>query len=119
LTPEPRSAAAAPAFAEGQVVTVFRTRRRPGTEDVYGPLAEAMLAAARAQPGFVDFATFESPDGERVSLVTFDSPQAHAAWRDDPRHRAAQHQGRDELYDAYSVQVGRCTGVTRWQRAPD
>jgi heme-degrading monooxygenase HmoA len=109
-------AVGSPSFREGQVVTVFRSRRRPGTEDSYGPLAESLLAAARAQPGFVDFATFESDDGEHVSLVTFDSPEAHAAWRDDPRHRAAQVVGRDELYDAFSIQVGTCTGVTRWER---
>ncbi|MGD0881937.1 MAG: antibiotic biosynthesis monooxygenase [Acidimicrobiales bacterium] len=109
----------APVFAEGQIVTVFRSRRRPGTEDVYGPLADAMLAAARTQPGFVDFATFESADGERVSLVTFDSPDSHALWRDDPRHRSAQRQGRDELYDSFTIQVGVCTGVTRWVRPDD
>jgi len=106
------------AFAEGQVVTVFRSRRRPGTEDAYGPLADAMLAAARAQPGFLDFATFEGVDGERVSIITFATPEAHAAWRDDPTHRAAQQRGRDELYDEYSIQVGTCTQATRWTRPP-
>ncbi len=106
----------APMFTAGQVVTVFRSRRRSGTEAVYGPLADAMLAAARARPGFVDFATFESADGEHVSLVTFDSPESHAAWRDDPRHRDAQRQGRESLYESYSVQVGECTVVTTWER---
>jgi len=110
---------AEPAFAAGQVVTVFRSRRREGTDDGYGPLADAMLEAARAVPGFVDFSTFAAADGERVSLVTFDSPESHAAWRDDPRHRAAQERGRDELYDGYSVQVARCTSATHWSRPAD
>jgi heme-degrading monooxygenase HmoA len=116
MTPDDRPGVDPPTFAEGQVVTVFRSRRRPDTDDAYGPLAETMLAAARAQPGFIDFATFESADGERVSLVTFASPEAHAAWRDDPRHRDAQRRGRDELYDGYSIQVSVCTGATRWER---
>jgi heme-degrading monooxygenase HmoA len=103
------------AFAGGQVVTVFRSRRRPGTDDAYGPLAEAMLRAARAQPGFIDFATFESADGERVSLITFASAEAQAAWRDDPAHRAAQQRGRDELYESYSVQVSTCETVSQWE----
>ena len=106
-------------FAEGQVVTVFRSRRRAGTEDAYGPLAEAMLAAARAQPGFVDFATFAGADEERVSIITFATPEAHAAWRDDPAHRAAQRRGREELYDAYSIQVGTCSRATSWDRPSD
>ena len=71
-------------------------------------LSEAMLAAARAVPGFVDFATFAGDDGERVSLVTFATPEAHAAWRDDPRHRAAQRRGVDEFYEWYSIQVATC-----------
>ena len=64
-----------------------------------------MEAAARAMPGFVDFKTFVADDGERVSIVVFDSPEAHAAWRDDPRHRAAQRRGREEWYAEYRIQV--------------
>lgn len=108
-----------PAFAGGQVVTVFRSRRRPDTDDAYGPLAGAMLEAARSQPGFVDFATFESPDGDRVSLITFTSAEAQSAWRDDPAHRAAQQRGRDDLYEWYSIQVSTCTAVSRWSRPED
>jgi heme-degrading monooxygenase HmoA len=106
-------------FAAGQVVTVFRSRRRTGADEAYARLAAAMLDAARAVPGFVDFATFVGEDGDRVSLVTFATPEAHAAWRDDPAHRAAQRQGRDELYEWYSVQVAACTGATVWERPED
>ena len=108
-----------PAFTEGQVVTVFRSRRHPGTAATYGAVAEAMLARARTRTGFVDFATFESPDGEQVALVTFATMEDHNAWRDDAAHRAAQQQGRDELYDGYSVQVGTCIAASRWTRPAD
>ena len=74
-------------FGEGQVVTVFRSRRRPAAESAYQRMALEMEAAARAMPGFVDFKTFVAEDGEQVSVVTFGSPAAHRAWRDDPRHR--------------------------------
>ncbi len=109
---------AVPRFAEGQLVTVFRSRRRADSEEAYARTAEAMLASARAVPGFVDFATFVGEDGDRVSVVTFATPEAHAAWRDDPAHRAAEQQGRDEFYEWYSVQVATCTGATAWER-PD
>ena len=49
-------------------------------------------------PGFVDFKTFTADDGEQVSVVTFATPADQRAWRDDPRHRRAQQQGRDEFY---------------------
>ena len=86
------------------VVTVFRSRLReePGG---YEETADEMEAAAREMPGFVDFKTFRADDGERVSLVTFASMEAHDAWRDDPRHRAAQQRGRQEWYAEYHIQV--------------
>jgi len=103
-------------FGEGQVVTVFRSRRRPAAESAYQRMALEMEAAARAMPGFVDFKTFVAEDGEQVSVVTFGSPAAHRAWRDDPRHRSAQQQGRDAFYLEYSVQVGACTHFSAWAR---
>jgi heme-degrading monooxygenase HmoA len=105
-------------FAEGQVITVFRSRRRPGSEAAYLQLSEEMRAAARAVPGFVDFKTFAASDGEQVSLITFASLESHRFWRDDPRHRRAQRRGRGDFYLGYSVQVGSCTHVSRWTRDP-
>jgi heme-degrading monooxygenase HmoA len=101
-------------FTEGQVVTVFRSRRREDSEDAYRVLAAEMQAAARSVPGFVDFKTFTAEDGEHVSLVTFASTEAHQAWRNDPRHRDAQRHGRAEFYSEYSIQVGHCTHVSIW-----
>ena len=75
-------------FAEGQMVTVFRSRRRAGSEEAYRGVSEAMQAAARSVPGFVDFKTFTAEDGEHVSLVTFASLESHQVWRNDgPRSR--------------------------------
>jgi heme-degrading monooxygenase HmoA len=103
-------------FTEGQVVTVFRSRRRSESDSAYRRLAQEMEGTARAMPGFVDFKTFAADDGERVSLITFATPADHEAWRDDRRHRRAQQQGRDDFYLGYSVQVGVCTHVSGWGR---
>lgn len=101
-------------FVEGQVVTVFRSRRREGSETAYRELSAAMQAAARSVPGFVDFKTFTAEDGEHVSVVTFASLESHQVWRNDQRHRQAQRQGREEFYDEYSIQVGECTHTSQW-----
>jgi heme-degrading monooxygenase HmoA len=106
-------------FAEGQVITIFRSRRRPDSELDYQRVVAAMEAAARKMPGFVDFKTFAAEDGEKVSLVTFATPATQQAWRDDPRHRRAQQQGRDQFYDEYSIQVGECGHVSHWERRVD
>jgi heme-degrading monooxygenase HmoA len=87
-----------------QIVTVFRSRLREDHQG-YDDTAHEMEAAARAMPGFVDFKSFAAEDGERVSIATFASADAHAAWRDDPRHRAVQQRGRKEWYAEYHIQV--------------
>ena len=56
-------------------------------------------------PGFVDFKTFTASDGERVSIVVFDGPGTHDAWRTDPEHRTAQQRGRDDIYTEYSITI--------------
>lgn len=56
-------------------------------------------------PGFIDFKTFVAPDGERVSLVVFDTRAHHDAWRNDPDRRSAQQRGRDSFYRDYTIAV--------------
>ncbi len=88
------------------VVTVFRSRLRDNAEtNGYAELATAMEARARQMPGFADFKTFVAADGERVSLVTFDTIAHHQAWRDDPEHRSAQQRGREDFYLEYTISV--------------
>jgi heme-degrading monooxygenase HmoA len=86
------------------MVTVFRSRLRD-VHDGYDEMAEAMEAAARTMPGFVDFKSFVAEDGERVSIAVFDSAENHAAWRNHSDHRVAQQRGRAEWYAEYHIQV--------------
>ena len=88
-----------------EMVTVFRSRLRADAGDEYARTADEMERLAREVPGFVDFKQFAADDGERVSLITFASREAHDAWRDDPRHRAAQRRGREQWYAEYRIQV--------------
>ena len=89
------------------IVTVFRSRLRSQAVALgYDKLADEMERRARAMPGFVDFKTFSASDGERVSVVVFDSIEDHNRWRDDPEHRAAQQRGITEFYAEYEITVG-------------
>jgi heme-degrading monooxygenase HmoA len=74
---------------------------------------------ARAMPGFVEIKSFIADDGERVSVVTFESTETQAAWRQHPEHRIAQRRGRDEFYDEYLIQVCRMSSERRFSRRPD
>ncbi len=88
------------------VVTIFRSRLRPEHEPEYHHVADRMRELAQAMPGFISIKTFAAPDGERVSLVEFDSEANHNAWRDHPAHREAQRLGRERFYSEYRIQVG-------------
>jgi heme-degrading monooxygenase HmoA len=101
----------------GPIVTVFRSTLRPDAAEDYELVAERMLGLARAMPGFVDYKTFESGDGERVTIVTFATADEHRAWRDHPEHRQAQRLGRERFYDSYAIQVGRVTTEHRFDRS--
>ncbi|HXQ58895.1 MAG TPA: antibiotic biosynthesis monooxygenase [Acidimicrobiales bacterium] len=100
--------------AAPSVVTVFRSRLRPGSVEEYEPLAERMVELARAMPGFVDYKTFAADDGERVTVVTFSSLEDHRAWRNHAEHRRAQTLGRERLYESFAIQVCTCISETRF-----
>lgn len=89
----------------GPIVTVFRSRLRSESQSDYAELAPMMEERARASEGLRDFKTFLADDGERVSIIVFDTWEHHRAWRDDEEHRSAQRRGRRELYAEYSIQV--------------
>ena len=96
----------------GPVLTVFRSRLRPGTEAEYVRVAKRMDELAAQMPGFIGIKTFEAGDGERVSIVEFASAAEAMAWRNHPEHREAQRLGREQFYAAYDVIV--CTPLRRY-----
>jgi heme-degrading monooxygenase HmoA len=94
------------------VVILFRSRLARGHDDEYEATAQRMTDLASAMPGFISFKTFGNADGERVSIIEFESEETAAAWRNHPEHRHAQRRGREAFYHSYSIQV--CTEVRRY-----
>ncbi len=90
---------------EGRVVVVFRSRLNEGVDSEYGPETARMVDLVSTMPGFRAIKTFTADDGERVSVIDFDSLEAERAWRDHPEHRKAQRRGREEFYAEYKIQV--------------
>jgi heme-degrading monooxygenase HmoA len=89
------------------LVTVFRSRLRPGLSDEYGAAVERMSALAETMPGYISHKTFLSPDGERCTIVEFEHEEGLRAWRTNREHIEAQRLARDKYYTEYHVQV--CT----------
>jgi heme-degrading monooxygenase HmoA len=89
------------------IVTVFRSRLKPGAGEDYGTMVGRMMELARSTPGFVSHKTFTADDGERVSIVEFAHEEGQHAWRTNPEHRAAQRVAGQKYYSEYHIQV--CT----------
>ena len=87
------------------IVTVFRSRLMPGLQDEYVALVDRMIALASQMPGYISHKGFFAEDGERCTIVEFESEAAQRAWRMHPEHRDAQRKAREVYYSAYSVQV--------------
>src|SRR6185437_2763744 len=63
------------------IVTVFRSRLMPGVRDEYLVLAERMNEIAKTMPGYISHKGFFADDGERVTIVEFESEEGMRAWR--------------------------------------
>lgn len=98
------------------IVVVFRSRLSPEAGDDYSEMTGEMLATAKEMPGFVEFKSFKADDGERVSLVYWQDQETMAAWRNHPRHRIAQQNGRSKWYQEYRIEVAEVQREGRFER---
>ncbi|MGH6788924.1 MAG: antibiotic biosynthesis monooxygenase family protein [Pseudolabrys sp.] len=98
------------------IVTVFRSRLLPGVREDYVALAERMNELARTMPGYISHKGFFADDGERVTVVEFESEEGMRAWRMDLEHRAAQRKAREIYYSEYSVQVCEVVRESKFSR---
>jgi heme-degrading monooxygenase HmoA len=89
------------------LITVFRSRLRPGMRDEYLALVDRMDTLARTMPGYISHKGFFANDGERVTIVEFEHEEGLRAWRTNREHIAAQKLAREKYYTEYRVQV--CT----------
>lgn len=87
------------------VITVFRSRVRPENAAEYMKMAAKMKELAAAMPGYISHKGFTAEDGERCTIVEFESEEAHRAWAELPAHRKAQQLGRERFYSEFSIHV--------------
>ena len=87
------------------VITVFRSRLRPESVEAYADWAARMGKLAQSMPGYLSHKVFIAEDGERVTLVEFESEQAQKVWSTHPEHLKAKGKGRESFYAEYSLQV--------------
>ncbi len=66
------------------MVTVFRSRIRQENAEEYMKMAAKMAELAAQMPGYVSHKGFTAEDGERVTIVEFESEETHRAWAEHP-----------------------------------
>jgi heme-degrading monooxygenase HmoA len=99
------------------IVTVFRSRLREGLREDYVGLVARMVELARTMPGYISHKGFFAEDGERVTIVEFESLEAQRAWRMHPDHREAQRLGRETYYEEYGIQICEVVREAKFSRS--
>ena len=89
------------------IITVFRSRVKPEAQEEYGRWAARMSELARQMPGYVSHKGFVADDGERVTIVEFESEETQRAWSLHREHAEAKKKGRASCYSEYRIQI--CT----------
>jgi glutathione S-transferase len=76
-----------------------------GVPDGYDAAADAMVALAKKQPGFLGIESARGADGFGITVSYWDSLEAIKNWREHPEHRAVQARGRESYYARYDLRV--------------
>jgi heme-degrading monooxygenase HmoA len=87
------------------IVTVFRSRVRPEAVEEYARWSARIGDLARQMPGYLSHKSFVAEDGERLTLVEFESEMAQRAWSEHRKHVEARAKGRSHFYLEYRIQI--------------
>ena len=101
------------------IVTIFRSRLNPGVQEEYGRMAKHMSELARTIPGYVSHKGFTADDGERVTIVEFESEEALHEWRLHPEHAKAKRRGIQSFFSDYKFQICTVLRDRKWTSAPN
>jgi heme-degrading monooxygenase HmoA len=96
------------------IVTVFRTRLNQDAQEEYGPMAKQMSELARGIAGYISHKGFVAEDGERVTIVEFESEQALRAWQVHPEHGKAKRRGIESFFSDYKFQICSVIRARTW-----
>jgi heme-degrading monooxygenase HmoA len=87
------------------IVTVFRSRLNPDAQEEYGPMAKQMSELAQGISGYISHNGFVADDGERVTIVEFETEEALRAWQIHPEHGKAKRRGIESFFSDYKFQI--------------
>jgi heme-degrading monooxygenase HmoA len=97
------------------IVVVFRSRLHPDAVEAYAPMAVRMSKIAKEVPGYVSHKAFIAADGERVTIVEFESETALQIWRVNREHIEAKKHGFNEFFIEFSYHICSVMRSKNWK----
>ncbi len=87
------------------ILVAFRSRLRPEATEAYAAMVQQIGPLAMQMPGYISHKAYTAADGERVTLVEYESEEAVKLWARDRQHAAAKKAGRGGFFSWYRVQI--------------
>lgn len=85
---------------------IFRSNRT--SQDAgYSEMAARMEELVRQQPGFLEMASFRSPDGAGATISYWEDLDAIRAWKQNTEHQQAQQLGKQKWYHSYTIEIAK------------
>lgn len=91
-------------------VVCFSSQRTEGDLG-YGAMADAMVALAVKQPGFLGIESVRGEDGFGITNSYWADEPSILAWKAVVSHQAAQRLGRERWYEDYRVVIAKVERV--------
>ncbi|MFN8586558.1 MAG: antibiotic biosynthesis monooxygenase [Candidatus Eisenbacteria bacterium] len=88
-------------------VVAFTSQRTSADADGYARMADAMVALAPTQDGFLGIESARGADGFGITLSYWRDEASIAAWKRVAAHAAAQRAGHERWYEDFVVRVAR------------
>ena len=82
----------------------------------YAEMADAMVAAAKDQPGYIGIDSTRGADGFGITVSYWHDEKAMADWKAEAKHLLAQKLGKERWYDHYTLRVAK---VERQYEGPE
>ncbi len=99
------------------VLLLFKTQQRSDiNQEDYQKAGARMQELASKMPGFISIKGYTADDGERLSIIKFESAETMEAWRTHPEHLAVQRRAREAFYESYWGQAFALVREYEWSR---
>lgn len=102
-------------------VIIFEVCPHASQKDRYFELAAQLRETLVKQPGFLQIERFQSlvDEGKILSLSSWESEEAIAAWRHQADHMLAQKEGKEKIFDSYRLRVVQVVREYSFSSDPD